>query len=458
MVSRSHTDYSRRLLRLNTVLMLVVLLSLTAVCGYLSTRYSFSADWTANGRHTLSAASRQVLANLQGPVEIAAFATDDQELRDAIRDLIAMFRAAKNDLTLVFIHPDSAPDQVRKLNVTSPGEMVLSYAGRSEHVTDRTEEALTNALQRLARGKEQWLAFVTGHGERDPFGTANHDYDKFAVQLQNRGFKTQSLNLATTPTIPDNTAVLIISSPEVAMLPSELTTIATYVDGGGNVLWLADPGPLHGLDPLAEKLEIAFHDGTIIDPGTRQYGVDQPTMVVVSDYGQEGAARNFKYVTLFPLARAVFSRPESKVWHVEPLLTTGAQAWEETGVLKGAVKFDQQTDIKGPLALGLTLTRDVQSMDKTKEPHKQRVVVLGDGDFISNKYLGNTGNLDFGLRLLNWLASDDRLLSLPARTSPDATLALSQNVGMGLWFGFQILLPVLLVVTGVYVWLSRRNA
>jgi ABC-type uncharacterized transport system involved in gliding motility auxiliary subunit len=457
------TAKTRRSLRINSAIFVSLLIAIIGALAYLSTRYTLTADWTANGRHTLSEASRILLSKIDGPVDITAFAPEDQELRDTIEDLVERYQVHKPDLSLKFVNPEAAPDQLRQLNISSIGELILRYGGRTEHVSEHSEEALSNALQRLLRGQDQWLVFITGHGERDPLGNANHDLGAYGQQLQNRGFKTQALNLASTPAIPDNTAVLIIASPEVALTANELTLIEAYIDRGGSLLWLVEPGPMQGLERLADKLGLAFPPGTVVDPSTRQYGIEQPTFILISRYGAESAVAGFKYVTLFPNARAI-RQQAGPGWQTTPLLTTGAQAWAESGPLEGTVKADEGQDTKGPLDIGLSMSRDLPaSISKEPgsaqpDPAKQRIVVIGDGDFLSNKYVGNSGNLDLGLKLMNWLARDDQLVAIPARTSPDANLELSAKGGMLLWFSFQLLLPVLLAISGFYVWLQRRNA
>lgn len=465
------TKKSRLALRVHSGVLLLLLIGAAAALAVVSTRYTYTADWTSSGRYTLSEASKALLKTLTGPVEITAYASEDVELRDGIKDLIELYTEAKPDIVFRFVNPDTVPDQLRELNVTAPGELIVSYAGRSEHVIDHSEEDLSNALQRLLRGKEQWVVFLKGHGERDPAANANHDYGRWGRQLENRGFKVQTLTLADTPTIPDNTAVLVIASPQVALLPGEVELIQAYLNRGGNLLWIADPGSLGGLDPLAEKLGVTFQAGTLVDPATRLFGIDQPTMVLVTSYGSQPPLQGFRYVTIFPNARAVKDQGGRNGWQAAGLLTTGKQAWAETGKLEGSIKLDEGQDLAGPLDIGITLTR-ARSAAADKKPDgkdekadqaptgsaQQRIIVLGDGDFVSNKYLANSGNLDLGVKLMNWLATDDKLLDIPAHTSSDTALALSDTAGFLLWFLFTLFLPIALGVTGLSVWLHRRNA
>ncbi|MDD1608584.1 MAG: ABC transporter, partial [Methylococcaceae bacterium] len=135
----------------------------------------------------------------------------------------------------------------------------------------------------------------------------------------------------------------------------------------------------------------------------------------------------------------------------EALLSSAKQSWTETNVIAGKIRFDAGgVEKAGPLNFAYALTRTIN------KDTEQRIVVVGDGDFLSNTYIGNVGNLDMGLRLVNWLIHDDKFIDIPAKTTPDSNLQLSPTAIAVLSFGFLIILPVLLLVTGFFVW-RRRN-
>ncbi|MGH8576047.1 MAG: GldG family protein [Gammaproteobacteria bacterium] len=451
---------------------------LIAICGllaWLSTRYHHTADWTSGGRHTLSEASTALLTRLQGPVEIIGYARPDAELRGVIEDLIERFRRIKPDIGLRFVDPDRAPDEVRDLRIQTDGELVIRYAAQNEHVEEHTEEALTNALQRVLRGGERFVVFLEGHGERNPLGHANHDLDQFAEELGKRGIKVQGLNLAGNPVIPDNTSVLVIATPEVDYLPREVEIVSAYLKRGGNLLWLTDPGPLRGLDGLAAGLGLKLSPGTLVDPATAIFGIDHPAIVPVTGYPSTPPVAGFRYLTVFPYAREVEVDARDE-WQAAPLLSSGADAWIETGKLEGELRYDEGSDHHGPVDIALRLTRNrTAAADASKRgpestpdgekarrsprpPPEQRVVVFGDGDFLSNRYLGNSGNLDLGLKTFNWLASDEALIEVPAGTAIDRRLDLSDTQVALISTGFLMLLPAVLGGMGFFVWLRRRRA
>jgi ABC-type uncharacterized transport system involved in gliding motility auxiliary subunit len=458
------TRKSRLRLKAEGLLFLVLFLGAVGITAHLSTRYHTQLDWTAGGRNTLSEASQALLPRLEGPVSVTAYAREDELLRGRARELVERYRRHKPDIDLAFVNPDAVPDRVRELGVTVDGELLVEYRGRREHVTNPSEQTLTNALQRLARAGERHLAFVTGHGERNPRGRANHDLGDWGRQLEQRGFKLETLNLAETGAVPDHTSVMVLAGPRVRLLAGEVDRIRDYVRRGGNLLWLGDPGDLAGLEPLAQDLGLDPLPGTVVDPTTQLFGIDDPTITLVTHYPIHDLTRDFDLVTVFPGAAPLTVRAPPP-WESEPLLTTAARAWSETGPLEGEVRLEAGKDLQGPLEIGFVLERPREETAPPRDAGapgapagpRQRVVVMGDGDFLSNTYLGNAGNLDLGLNLINWLASDDLLIAVPAKTAPDTSLVLSEIAATVIGFGFLLVLPLALAGIGGFIWYRRRK-
>lgn len=446
-------SWQMRLMNASFVLLFLVVMGLLQ---WLAREYRLQFDLTQNGRHSLSEASLAVLKQLDQPLTITAYASQRGELRRAIGEFIARYQHHKSDLKLEFVDPDISPEQVRTAGVQFDGELVLQYGAVKENLPPNrlTEENFSNVLTRLGHSGERWLIFLSGHGERSPDRAANFDVSLWATELRKRGFKTRTLALGDHPQIPQNTTALVIAGPRTRLLPGETREIGNYLNHGGNLLWLQDPGPLYGLEPIAEQFGIEFLPGVIVDPASDAI-TGSATAILVAKYGAHPVVRSFAEATLFPHARAIALPAADKSWQSQVLLDTRASSWAETGALTGNVRFDPGQDIKGPLNLGVTLTREIDAAADGK--HQQRIVVLGDGDFLSNTYLGNAGNLEFGLSLTNWLSQDDAFVNIPVRTRTDKTLRLSQTSQVLLVVGFLILLPLLLAGSGVTIWLKRRK-
>ena len=445
-------NHSQLIHNLKGISFYLVLLFVVGLLAFVTHNNSIELDWTGGKRNTLSAASIKLLETLDQPIHATVYATEDESVRRTIKNTLDRYRRVYPDFDTQYINPDLEPAQVRELNIMRNGEIVLSYAGRTEKVAFASEQNITNAIQRLARSNDRWLVFLSGHGERKPQGEANHYLSAWAKQLEAKGFKAQEHNLAENPQLPDNTAVLVIASPQVDLLPGEVAIIQQYVEQGGQLLWFHDPGPLFQLEPLAQELGIQFSDGTIVDPTTQVFGINDPRFAIVTSYPGHPITESFEVVTLYPQARGITIDEDSQ-WQTTPLMVSLDRSWAETGEMKGNIGFDKDTDLKGPLIVGLALQRKHPNTNNAQ----QRVFVVGDGDFLSNAYLGNAGNMDLGLSIVNWLSHDDRFLSIPVKTAPDVRLELNKTQQIVIAFGFLFVIPTLLTGSGLFIWFRRRK-
>jgi ABC-type uncharacterized transport system involved in gliding motility auxiliary subunit len=436
-------------IRLKNWILTLLFLGLMTTLAWLSLQFSWQIDITGNAANSLSTVSQQTLKSIDEPIKITAYIKKGQAIRTQISQLVARYRQQKANITLNFIDPESQPEISRELNIPSSGIIHVAYQGRLEKITFLDETTLTNALIQLANAKERYISFLTGHGERSPAGSANFDLSQFDNDLKLRKINSQTINLATIPAIPDNTALLVISAPTAPLLPGELSIIQQYIQKGGNLLLLSEPNNQNL--SLLELLGMQQLPGTIVETNSKLYGVDDVSFIVVSDYVQNTITQDFQTITLYPGVAALEVDAESD-FQSELLFSSSQQSWTETGPLIGQINFNGDSNEKqGPLSFAYALTR---SVDKRTQ---QRIVVIGDGDFLSNTYIGNVGNREMGLRIVNWLIHDDRSINIPAKNPTDKTLQLTKTGVAIMGFGYLLVLPGLLMGAGFFIWRKRKQ-
>ncbi len=423
---------------------------LIAMVGWLSQRYSVTWDWSDTGRNSLTPASQLLLTRLEAPLKITSFAPENPELRRRIREIVERYQRFQPTIQLDFINPSLRPDLTRKLGIRVSGELRLEYQGRSENLSSLDEESISNAIQRLIKQGERWIIALEGHGERQLSGRSNHDLGTFGDELRQKGYQTRMLNLTESQQLPDNTNLVVIAGPQTDYLPGELELLLTYLENGGNLLWLTDPGERNGLQGLADNLGLTLLPGTIVDANGADLGLDNPAIALVPRYPDHPATAKFQLITLYPYTAAL-EVTEKNSWQATPLLNTLQRSWNETGSIQGEVtRNPEQGEKAGPLTIGYAFTRPGKAGE-------QRLLVIGDGDFLSNAYLGNAGNLNLGLNLVRWLTGDDGLLDIPAKTASDLNITLSPTIGAIIGLGFLIVLPLLFIVTGQVIGWRRRR-
>jgi ABC-type uncharacterized transport system involved in gliding motility auxiliary subunit len=445
--------------RLGHWLFAALLAAVAIMLAFLSTRYSWQHDFSYAQRASLSQQTQRLLQQLDAPVTITSYAPRDSQLRGAIADFVARYQRVNADISLAFVDPDADPAATREAGIVINGELVLRYKGRSEQLKVLTERELDNSLLRLSRAHERLVAFLSGDGERKPDGEANADLGNFAALLKAQGVRAMPLTLNASTHIPENVDLLAIATPRAAIAAEIVKELVDYVERGGNVLWLTGPGPDIGLDPLAKALSVRVLAGVVVDGAGAAFGIGDPSFVAISTYPQNAITRDFNLTTLFPQAAALAAVAGTQ-WQAVPLLRTTDKSWTQIGTIPKqgdttTIAYDaNKGEIPGPLDLGFALSR----LSPSPVKREQRAVVIGNGDFLANSFLGNGGNREFGQRVLDWLLEDDALIQIVDKGAPDRQLSLGQGALSVIGIGFLIVLPMLLLITGTAIWWRRRRA
>ena len=85
-------------------------------------------------------------------------------------------------------------------------------------------------------------------------------------------------------------------------------------------------------------------------------------------------------------------------------------------------------------------------------------MVIGSSAWAANNFIGFNGNPDLALNTINWLASDEDLISIRPKDREDRRITLTQSQMRWLRIASQFLLPLLIVVGGAAVWWRRRRS
>jgi len=443
---------------LRNLLFVLILASIILSLGYVADRFRIQSDLTFNAINSLEPESIKLLKEMDGPVNITVYATEQDarlgDIRKIIGDFISLYQRYKPDIKLVFIDPSKNQAKARTANIRYNGEMVIEYSGRSVHLTKINEPILSSTLLQLMHTRDKTVMYLEGHGERKLDGIANYDLGSvFGAKLKQNGFNISSLNLTVAQEVPENVSVLVVTQPQIDLFKGEVNKLLRYIDKGGNLLWLIDAEPLRGLKSLAEKLELQLPPGVVIDPGATRMNAP-PTWSLGSAYPPHAITRSFNMITAFPSARPLIWNEDeidsNKQWKHNVLVEAAARGWvsrrKQTG---NNPVFDKKNDIPGPAVIAL-------AMHRTINDHEQRIVVVGNGAFLDNSHAGNGGNVDLGINMVNWLASEERFLNLHPKAAEDSQLVMSKLQLEIISAIYLVILPLLLITAGIFIWRKRR--
>ncbi len=444
---------------LNKTGSILILVSLFTIGAWFSHKYSYTFDLTRDNRNSLTEISKSVLQSLDAPVDITILVRNSASERQKFKRAIAKYQKYKKDVALYFLDSDLEVAEANEINLYNPGQIRIDYKNHFETVDKASEQNISNALQRLSRSKTSWIAFLNGHGERDPFSEDNQGYSTLKQTIEATGVQIQTLNLLETTLIPDNISVLIIASPQTELLAGEEKLILNYVQHGGNILWLIDPKndsdtPIP-LQVLAHELGLTFHVGTIIDANQQLrsiLGIQHPAVVPVVEYEAHAVTENLSNQSLFPFATGLILETNED-WQARPLYYSLARAWSETGPMsaKNASFNRAEGDVEGPLLIAAAFTR-------TQQSKQQRIVVIGDSDFLANAYVGHGANLTLAANILQWLADEEETLSFIPYQPPDISIQFNNTQIALIASTYLLIVPLLLLVTGIFIGIRRHRA
>lgn len=428
---------------------------LIGVLLWLNTQFNWQTDWTHGARNTLSVASIELLEQLPEPIKLTAFFDSNNQTRLQLRRFVEKYQRFKPDISLEFIDTQLATEQLSEQGFTQFGQLKITYQDKSVFINRLNERTMTKALFQVARNQDAWIAVIQGHGERDPLDTSNNGLSTITAELNKTGINVQSIDLQTTGVIPDNTQAILIAGPRSAYLGSELKIIEDYLQSGGNLLWLKDPSKQNYFSSLDDFLDIHSVPGVIIDANTKLrilLGVKHAAVIPVTEFYNHSLTRELNSHLLFPFTSAIKITSTNK-WQTQILFKSLQRSWSEVGELNtDQLKYDESKgDTQGPLVIGAALTRNVD--DKN-----QRIIVIGDSDFIANGYIGYGANFSFSLNLINWLAEDDQLLAISHQHAPDQRIDLDDSDVLYIALVLLLIVPALLIVAGFFIrWMRHRH-
>jgi len=483
----------RQYLRLQSASFVVLFLTVLGLAAWASTKYTAQADWTYGNRNTLSKPSRELLGTLDGSVDLEVFAGENAQIRKRIRDVAQRYTRASDKVSLTFTDPRTHPQKVRELGIQRQGTILIRYQGRTAKVTQADEAKITNAIKRLADTSTTKLAFLTGHGERPLQGRSRAALSAFKRQLDSQGYATQDLTLAKQDTVPKDVSVLVVADPRQKLLPGEVQRIRDFVARGGNLLWLADTGAQG--PPTIDGQDLVNLGGGAIASPVQVFGARSRSFAVVASYPGSGITEGFSKTTVFPKARPV-RKADAKGWDSRGFLTTGERSWADAGDFDP--RFDEGEDKKGPVTLGVSLTRELPGSGTNgtasagengdgvvkastqgsasgsasndgasagkggsngggQNRPEQRVVVIGDADFLANGFMSFGGNEDLAMKTVKWLSGDTAYLDISSPEPPDKNLQLSATALVALQAVFMGGVPLAFLVIGGATWMRQRR-
>lgn len=477
----------------------VAVLALVGALSYAATRPALRRrlDLTGEARYTLTEQTRQVLASLPQPVEVALLMQPESSQvslglyevqQRAIRYVDNLLReyelSSGGRVAVRRLNPHAdrleAETLARELNLTRYNVAVVRGAQRHRVVTLedmvtidrglsrppaiqpaqlvdlRGEAPLTSALLDVGVADPPRIGFVTGFGGPSPEDPGEFGLGLFREQVRGEGLQPELVDLAAAG-VPPGLQVLVLWGPELPLGARVRDELLAFQQAGGALLLGVDP--LHedqDLDALLRGLGVRRERAVLCRDDVLWQGVQRSKLAVTRfEAGHEISAPIARQGTFATFAGAggLGRAPDAPAGRViEPFVTAPEQAFGD--VPRGPWQ-------PGDFSLGEGEQRGARSLGLSLAGQGGRVVVFGSSSFLASAFLrsaeGGPANRDLGLNSLAWLARREESIAARPRQVLESRVDLTPEEHARVVFYVSVLMPLGGAVLGLAVWLARRR-
>ncbi len=437
----------------------LVILTVIVVANYLANRYNKTFDATSNKRFSLSDQSKKVVADLKGDVTIQYF--DKADGMQTAKDLLGRYANLSPKVHIEYVDYMKKPQLARAANITHEGTAVIEIGAKKEEAKTFDEEGITGAMIRAIKGGARNVCMVTGSGEHRVEDTTADGFSDFQAAVQKDNYQVKTINLLQNADVPADCTVLVVGGPSGDYVQPEVDAIKKYVEGGGRAMFLLDPPLKVGRKEISDNsalLDLLTSWGVSADkdllldenPLAQLVGLG-PEVPLVTTYESHKIVNDLAgTATGFPLSRSLQIKNENHT-SVSKLFATSASSFSTYNLSSPEIRIDPNKDKKGPFTLAVAGTYD------TGKPNNQgRFIVVGNSRWASNSFLRFNGNRNLALNMMNWLSSDEDLISIRPKEQEDRRINLTRAQFLMVRTVSQFLLPLIVVLGGVMVWAKRR--
>jgi ABC-type uncharacterized transport system involved in gliding motility auxiliary subunit len=441
------------------VVYVLVVITAVVIVNILANRYTKSYDGTSNKRYSLSEQTAKIVKGLKDNATILYF---DQGTRfQHAKDLLDEYASLSPKVHVDYIDPDKNPQQAREEGIKNYGTALVQVGDRKEEAKSMTEEGITGALIRVLKNKTRTVCFVAGSGEHQIGDSDRNGYSDFKQLVGKDNYEAKAIDLLQKAEVASDCTTLVIGGPTRDYQQPEVDAIKKYVEDGGRALFMLDPPLKIGRSDIAENdaltsllqtWGVTLDKNLILDlnPIGQLAGLG-PQVALVTSYESQPIVNGMKgTATGFPLSRSIQIKNGDKTT-VQKLFDSSPTSLATTNLNSPAIDPNDPKNKKGPMTIAAAGTYNTGKQDS-----QGRFVIVGSSSWAANSFIKFNGNSDLALNTIDWLASDEDLISIRPKQEEDRRITMTNAQLSLVRLTSQFLLPLVVVFAGVSVWWRRR--
>lgn len=413
-------------------------------------------DMTPTLDHTLSDQAQRTARRLDKDVRVTVFYNSQEQGRvREMKDLLRRFADQSGHVSFRMVDLDRSPMLANQYSVVNYNTAIVESGDVRLPVRNVGEDDLTTALIKLIEGRQRVAVFAVGHGEADPTNPdPRSGLTQAAKALESENYRIERM-ADLRGGIPDEVTLLVVANPRTDFTEAEIAAVDAYLKRGGGGLFLVEAGSAPRLAALLREFGIEQGNDLIVDERNRLFFADSfaPQVAFFNDQilPFTGAPP-----AVLPLAQSILPvDPSREGVQVAPFAFTGQDtfAHKNRTIVEGVVPaFVEGVDLPGPVPVAAIARIGVDETGGS-------VVVVGDGEFATNLYVGTLGNRDFFLNLAHLAGRAEALIATRHEINPGGTfsrLHLTAPQARTLFWVSVVVLPAAVLLLGALIGWRRR--
>jgi len=418
---------------------------------------------------------------LSDPIEVDLFFDPGSDVAESIRPYFdKLEQEAGGRLEIHYVDQAVEPKLSEDLKIRENGYIAFRQGDAIEKFkvgTDmdkakrelkKLDENVQKNLLKIARGPRNTYMLV-GHGEAsskekdDPL----HKLNVFKQVLESQNYKVKNLGVVegSAEQVPGDAGIVVVAGPEKALAPEEVASLVAYLQKGGRMLVMTEPGE----EPLTELLAamgLSRGDGVLANlkyfmPQTR--GIADRANIVSQRFGTHDVTTTLSknssqlYVLMPTAAPLVEIKPPPAGVKDTTLIRSMDGTWADVDGDReqgAAEKSDSYN-----LAFAATGAINAPApADGSPAPTEWRAVVLGDVSTFSDPVLDvSVGNQQLLVDSLRWLIGDEDLAG-STENEEDVKVEHTNDQDVAWFWGTIVVIPLIVLGVGVLATISRGRS
>jgi ABC-2 type transport system permease protein len=375
----------------------------------LAERWNVAMDLTPEGRHQLSPQAQRLLQSVDQDVEVTAFVRSGHSGNRPIVDLLERVGEASPRVRHRILDLNRHPALAKEYGVDTYGAVVVA-TGRGRRVLGNArEDQLVGAIRELTR-EPPVIAMAMPPRSTDPRPDPRR-LDGLRRRLETAGDRVGFVTLD--GPVPAAVDALVVGAPGFPWTPQRIQHLDDWLRAGGRVLALDDPAAGGELAAWLAGQGIAPQRDIVLDPDNRIAAGESVSLMAAP---ADPEATSTPGAISASLDRGVIVSLASSLVLEEgavPLLRTGDGSWATRDPARAKQGFavpDPSRDRTGAMVVAAARAWRPPGADRDA-----RLVVVGDADVATDRFIDFLSNRDFVENSLRWLLEEEDLIGIRQR-------------------------------------------